>query len=85
MNAVTDFEVSLLTMEVQLIHPSGANLSLSNPVVSGTTFKYSTEVKGFNDNNFGIYICSVIVRPRSSSQYLTGTGALSGEIVIGEK
>ena len=71
-------------VEAQFMTPSGTILSLSNPVISGTTFNYSTEVKDFDDDDFGSYICSVTVRPRSSSPYLTGTGELSGIIVIGE-
>ena len=84
-SSVTDSEVSLLMVEAQFIKPGGTMLSLANPVISGTTFSYSIEVKDFDDNDFGSYTCSVTVRPRPSSLYLTGTGELSGKIVIGEK
>ena len=71
-------------VEAQLMRPSGTTLNLNNSVISGTTFNYSTEVKDFDDDDFGSYTCSVTVRPRPSSLYFTGTGELSGKVVIGE-
>ena len=53
---IMDSEVLLLIVEVQLIKPNKTLLSLADPVVSGTTFNYSTEVKDLiiDDNNFGM-------------------------------
>ena len=74
-------------VEAQLIKPSGRILNLPNPVISGTTFTFTTEVKSFSDSDVGNYTCSATVRPGPSSSYLTGTGEQSGkiEIVISEK
>ena len=86
-SSVKESDLSLLMVDASIIKPDGAVLRLSNPVISGTTFIYTTQVNSFGDSDVGNYTCNVIVSPGSSPTYLTGTSSLSGiiEILIGEK
>ena len=74
-------------MNVQLTIPDGFVLDLSNPVMSGTTYNFTTEVNSFSDSDIGNYTCTATIRAQPSSTYLTGTGELSDtiQVTIGEK
>ena len=81
-SSVTDSEVSLLTVDAQLIRQNGTTLNLSHPDLLGTIFIYSTEVKFFDDNDAGNYTCMATVRRGPFSIFLTGIGELSGKIEL---
>ena len=70
------------SVEVELSTPNEATLSTSNPMVSGTTFIYSTQLNSFERSDSGNYVCTATVRPLSTATYLTGVGILSNTIRI---
>jgi DNA-binding beta-propeller fold protein YncE len=79
---------SLLMVNASITKPDGTVLVLSNPEIEGTTYKLSTQVNSFSDNDVGNYICNAKIRPTSSAVYLTGMGQLVSnpfKIVIGIK
>ena len=78
-------DLSLLIVNASLTRPDGAILDLSNPIIEGTSFTYTSQVISFDDSDVGTYTCNATVKPRSSSPFLTGIGELvsnSIEIVI---
>ena len=88
--AVLPSDLSLLVVNASLTRPDGDVLDLSNPMISGTTFAYTTQVNSFGDSDIGNYTCTATISPQSTSTYLTGTGELSElsgriEIIIGKK
>ena len=80
--AILQSELSLVIVEAELTIPSGATLSISNPMISGTTFTYSTQLNSFERSDSGNYVCTATVRPQSTATYLTGVGMLSNTIII---
>ena len=81
-SAILESELSLVTVEAELSTPNEPTLSLSNPIVSGTTFTYSTQLNSFERSDSGNYLCTATVRPLSTATYLTGVGILSNTIRI---
>ena len=65
---------SLLMVNASITKPDGTVLVLSNLVISGTTYKLTTQVNSFDDNDVGNYTCNATVRPKPSAIYLTGMG-----------
>ena len=81
-SAILESELSLVTVEAELSTPNEPTLSISNPMVSGTTFIYSTQLNSFERSDSGNYVCTATVRPLSTMTYLTGVGILSNTIRI---
>jgi hypothetical protein len=78
---------SLMMVNASITKPDGTVLVLSNPKIEGTTYKLTTRVISFGDNDVGNYICNATVRPTSSAVYLTGMGQFMSEpfkIIIGK-
>ena len=67
-------ELSLLMVNVSLIKPDGSSLDLSNQMIDGTIYSFTTPVNGFGNTDIGNYTCNVTVRPQPSSIFLTGMG-----------
>ena len=80
------FDHSLLTVSAHLATPDGLVLDLTDPVMSGTSYTFTTEVSSFDDSDVGNYTCTATVNAQPPSTYLTGTGQLSHtiQIMIGE-
>ena len=81
-SAILESELSLVIVEAELSTPNKATLSISNPMVSGTTFIYSTQLNSFERSDSGNYVCTATVRPLPTWTYLTGVGMLSNTIRI---
>ena len=76
---VTNSDLSAVVVDVQLSRPDGSLLSLSGPILSGTTITYTTRVNSFGRNESGVYTCRASVRPKPSlSEFLTESSQLSG-------
>ena len=69
-------ELSLLMVNASITKPDGTVLVLSNPVTEGTAYKLTTPVNSFGDSDVGNYTCSVTVKPKFTSTFLTGMGQL---------
>ena len=69
-------ELSLLMVTAQLTRPDESVFDLSDPVMSGTTYNFITQVNSFGENDVGDYTCTATVRLQASSPYLTGLGRL---------
>jgi hypothetical protein len=82
-SAILGFEISLLMVSAQVSKDDGTLLALTDPIVTGSTFTYTTQLKSFERNNFGNYTCIATIRPRPTSTYLTGTTVLSDTLIIG--
>ena len=70
-------ELSLLMVTASLTRPDGSVLDLSDPVISGTTYNFTTQVNSFGDSDVGDYTCTATVRLQVSSPFLTGMGRLA--------
>ena len=81
-SAILESELSMVIVEAQLSGPNEAMLSLSNPMVSGTTFTYATQLNSFERSDSGSYTCTTTIRPQPTATYLTGVGMLSNTIRI---
>ena len=46
-------ELPLLMVTAQLIGPDGSVVDLSDPIISGTTYNFTTQVNFFSDNDVG--------------------------------
>ena len=82
--AVMESELSLLAVDAQLSR-DGVTLNLSNLIISGTSFTYTTVVNSFGRSDSGNYSCAASIR--SNSSYLTeNMSRISGSmnILIGE-
>ena len=79
--AILDYEIFLLMVDTQLSR-NGTPLPLAGPTVTSTTFTYTTQLDSFQRSDFGNYTCTAIVRPQSSSAYLTGIDVLSNTLNI---
>ena len=80
-------ELPLLMVNAQLTRPDGSVLDLSNPVISGTTYNFITQVNSFGNSDVGEYTCTATVRLQASSPFLTGMGRFVSspiKIVIGK-
>ncbi len=78
---------SLMMVNASITKPDGTVLVLSNPKIEGTTYKLTTRVISFGDNDVGNYTCNATVRPSPSAVYLTGMGQLVSipfKIIIGK-
>ena len=77
-------EISLLMVSAQLSNNDGTPLVLTGPIVTGTTFTYTTQLSSFVRNDFGNYTCIATVEPQPSenSTYVTGTTVLSDSLLI---
>ena len=80
--AVMESELSLLMVEAQLSRDGITMRNLSSPMISGTTFTYTTVLNSFYRRYSGNYSCIATIRPQSSSVYLYGTGELFNLIQI---
>ena len=78
---ILDSEIFLLTVDAQLLR-NGTPFLLTGPTVTGTTFTYVTQLKSFQQSDFGNYTCTATVRPSLSSMYLTGIDVLSNTFSI---
>ena len=72
-SAVTDSDLSLLLVDVQLSR-DGTPLTLTGPTVTGTTFAYTIQLESFNRRDAGNYTCTATVRPKPTSTHLTALG-----------
>ena len=79
--AIQNSEIFLLTIEAQLSR-NGTPLPLTGPTVTGTTFTYTTQLRLFQQSDFGNYTCTATVSPSPSSTYLTGIDVLSNTLNI---
>ena len=81
-------ELSLLMVTAMLTRQDGSVLNLSNPVMSGTTYNFTTQVNSLGDSDVGDYTCTATVRLQASqSPFLIGMGELVSnpiKIVIGK-
>ena len=81
------YELSLLTVTAQLTRPDGSVFDILDPVMSGVTYNFSTQVNSFGDNDVGNYTCNTTVSTCPSLRdFLIGTGQLVSnpiKIVIG--
>ena len=69
-------ELSLLMVTARLTRPNGSVLNLTDPLISGTTHNFTTQVNSFGDSDVGDYTCTATVRLQATSTYLTGMGQL---------
>ena len=74
---VLTFELPLFVVTARLTSPDGSVLDLSNPVISGITYNFTTEVNSFGDSDVGDYTCTATVRLQAFSPFLTGMGRLA--------
>ena len=79
--AILDSEIFLLAIDTQLSR-NGTPLPLVGPIVTGTTFTYTTQLRYFRQSDFGNYTCTAIIRPQPSSTYLTGIEVQSNTLNI---
>ena len=78
--AVRESDLSLLMVEASLTRPDGTMLSLLNPVISGTTFTFTTRLSPFGRSDAGNYICMATVRPQPSiSSDLTASNTVTSQ------
>lgn len=81
------YELSLLTVTAQLTRPDGSVFDILDPVMSGVTYNFSTQVNSFSDNDVGNYTCNTTVSTYPSLRnFLIGMGQLVSnpvKIVIG--
>ncbi len=76
-------EIFLVTVDAQLLRDiDGTQLALTGPVVTGTTFTYTTLLKSLQKSDIGSYTCTATIRPHPSSTYLTGVDVLSDILSI---
>ena len=82
--SVMKSELSLLMVSAQLSR-DGTPLTLTGPIVSGTTFTYTTQLISFGENDTGNYTCMATVKPHPTSINLNGTRMKSDtiELIIG--
>ena len=80
-------ELSLLMVTAQFTRPDGSVFDILDPVMSGVTYNFSTQVNSFGDNDVGNYTCNTTVSTCPSLRdFLIGTGQLVSnpiKIVIG--
>ena len=79
--------LSLLVVNASLDRPDGSTLLLSDPILSGTTYRFITQVNSFGGSDVGNYTCTATVRSQLIASYFTGIGQLKSnpiEIVIGK-
>ena len=69
-------ELPFLMVNARLTRPDGSVFDLSDPVMSGTTYNFTTQVNSFGDSDVGDYTCTASVRLQASSPFLTGMGEL---------
>lgn len=81
-SAILGSEMSLLMVLAQVSKDEGTLLALTGPIVTGSTFTYTTQLKSFEKNDFGNYTCIATVKPQPTSTYLTGTAVLSDTLII---
>ena len=74
-SAVLPSEIFLLTVDAQLSR-DGTPLTLTGPLVTGTTYTYTTQLNSFGIRDSGRYLCTATIRPHPASTYLTGTEIL---------
>ena len=78
--AVRESDLSWLMVEARLTRPDGTMLSLLNPVISGTTFTFTTRLSPFGRSDAGNYMCRATVRPQTSvSSYLTASNTVTSQ------
>ena len=80
-SAILGSEIFLLVVDAQLSR-DGTPLALTGPVVTGTTFTYTTQLNSFGKSDYGSYNCTATVRPQPSSTYLIGVDILSDSLTI---
>ena len=78
--AIVETDLPLLMVDAQLSR-DGIPLALTGPIVTGTTFTYTTELNSFGRSDSGNYTCTAIVRPQPSLTYFTGSETLLSDIV----
>ena len=60
-SAIVEFDLSLLIVDAQLSR-DGTPLALTGPIVTGTTFTYTTQLNSFGRSDAGNYTCNATVR-----------------------
>ena len=82
--SVMESELSLLMVDTQLSR-DGTPLTLTGPMVSGTTFTYTRRFETFGRSDSGNYTCTATVGPEPTAVYLSGSGSLTNtaRITIG--
>ena len=78
----SDSEISLLIVHAQLSKDGTSPVALNNPIVTGKTFTFSTQINSVQKNDIGNYTCMATVRPRQSLTYLVGTDILFDTLTI---
>ena len=73
-------EIFSLTVDAQLSR-DGTLLTLTGPIVTGTTLTYTRRFEPFGRNDSGNYTCLATLRPQSSLIYLTGNETLLSDSV----
>ena len=81
-SAILGFELSLLMVSAQVSKDEETLLALTGPIVTGSTFTYTTQLKSFETNDFGNYTCIATIEPQATSTYLIGTAVLSDTLII---
>ena len=79
--AILGSEIFLLTVDVQLSR-DGTPLTLTGPIVTGTTFTYTAQLDSFEMSDFGSYTCIATIRPQATSGYVLGVDILSDTLSI---
>ena len=79
--AILGSEIFLLAVDVQLSR-DGTPLTLTGPIVTGTTFTYTAQLDSFETSDFGSYTCIATIRPQATSGYVLGVDILSDTLNI---
>ena len=72
-SAIVASDLSLLMIEIQLLRDG---VLFDNPLATGITFTYATQLTSFGRSDFGNYTCTATVRPQPTAVYLTGNETL---------
>ena len=81
-SAILGFELSLLMVSAQVYKDEETLLALTGPIVTGSIFTYTTQLKSFERNDFGNYTCIATIEPQPTLTYLIGTTVLSNTLII---
>ena len=81
-SAIVESDLSLLMMDVQLSRDGTPLTLLTDSIVTGTTFTYTTQLNSFGRCDSGNYTCTATVEPRPTSTYLTRSIMVTANISI---
>ena len=81
-STVMESDLSLLMVDAQLSR-DGTPLTLTDPIVTGTTFTYTTQLSPFGRTDSGNYTCNATVRPQSltTATYLIASKRCQSDVI----